>query len=74
VKHGPGKQLIDFYRVTLRNKVHSCKIRKALDVETLQYIEISQLRWFGHVSRLSQERLVRQVLLATPMGKPRGRP
>jgi len=28
-----------------------------------------QLHWFGYLSRMLQERLARQVLLATPMGK-----
>jgi len=61
--------------VTLRDKVRSCEIRKALNVVTLLWIERSQLRWFGHVSRMPQERLARQVLLATPTEKrPRGRP
>jgi len=46
-------------RVTLRDKVRNCEIRKALRIER------SQLRWFGHVSRMLQERLARQVLLAT---------
>jgi len=55
--------------VTLRDKVRSCEIRKALNVEPLLRTERSQLRWFGHVPRMSQE-----TLLATPTGKrPRGR-
>ena len=37
--------------------------------------ERSQLRWFGHASRISQGRLSRRVLLAAPTGKRRrGRP
>jgi len=44
-------------------------------VESLLQVERSQLRRFGHVSRMSQERLVRHVLLDAPMGKwPRGCP
>jgi len=35
----------------------------------LLWIERSQLRWFGHMSRISPERLARQVLLATTTGK-----
>ena len=43
--------------VTLFNKVHSPEIRKSLNIEPLLLqIERSQLRWFGHVSRMSQER------------------
>jgi len=36
--------------VTIRDKVRSCEIRKALNVEPLLRIKRSQLRWFGHVS------------------------
>ena len=32
-------------------------------------IERFQLRWFGHMSRISRERLAKQVLLATTAGK-----
>jgi len=61
--------------VTLRDKEHRSEIRKARDVKLLLRIDRSQIRWFGHVSRMLQERLARQVLLATPTGKrPRGRP
>ena len=39
--------------VTLFNKMRSSEIRKSLDIEPLLLrIERSQLRWFGHVSRL----------------------
>ena len=36
--------------VTIRDKVRSCEIRKALNVEPLLRIKRSQLRWFGHVT------------------------
>ena len=59
--------------VTLRNKVHSCEIRRGLNVRPLSR-EPSYVR-FGHMSGISHERLARQVLLARPTGKrPRGRP
>ena len=44
--------------VTLFNKVRSSKIRKPLNIESLLLrILRSQLRWFGRVSRMPQERL-----------------
>jgi len=67
--------------VTLRNgydyslpmycdKVSSCEILKSLNVERLLVrIERSQLRWFGHVTRMPQERLMRRVLLAASVTK-----
>jgi len=45
--------------VTLLTKVRSSAsdIQKSLNIEQLLRIEKSQLRWFGHVSRMPQERL-----------------
>ena len=65
--------------VALFNKVRSSKIRKSLNIEPLLLrIERSQLRWFGHVSRMPQERLPKQALHAKangrrPVGRPRTR-
>ena len=51
--------------VALLNKVRSSEIRKSPNIEPLLLrIERSQLRWFGHVSRVPQERLPKQALLA----------
>ena len=62
--------------VTLFNKVHSSEIRKSLNIELLLLrIERSQLRWIGHVSRMTQEKLPKQALLAKANGRrPVGRP
>ena len=62
--------------VTLLDKVRSSEIRKSLNVDPLLLrIERSQLRWYGHVSRMSQERIPKQVLLARMVGRrPIGRP
>ena len=56
--------------------MRSSEIRKSLNIEPLLLqIERSQLRWFGHVSRMPQERLHKQALLAKPNGRiPVGRP
>jgi len=63
-----------FYGMTLCNEVHSGEIHKTWNVEPLLRIKRSQLLWFSYVSRMSQERLARQVLLAAQTGKqPRGR-
>ena len=65
--------------VTLFNKVRSSEIRKSLNIEPLLLrIERSQLRWFDHVSKMPQERLPKQALLAKangrrPVGRPRTR-
>ena len=65
--------------VTLFNKVRSYEIRKSLNIKPLLLrIERSQLRWFGHVSRMPQERLPKQALHAKangrrPVGRPRTR-
>ena len=57
-------------KVTLVNKVHSFEIRNSLNIEPfLLRIEISQLRWFGHVSRMPQERPPKQALLAKANGR-----
>ena len=49
--------------VTMLDKVRSSEIRKSLNVDPLLLrIEKSQLRWFGHVSRMPQERLPKQSL------------
>jgi len=45
-----------FPGVILHNEVRSCEIRKAMNVEPLLRIERSQLRWFDHVTRMSNER------------------
>ena len=62
--------------VTLFNKVRSSEIRKSLNIEPLLLqIERFQLKWFGHVRRMPQERLPKQALLAKANGrKPVGRP
>jgi len=64
------------HTMKLRDKVRSCEIREVLNVEPLLIQKPgSRLRWFDPVSRMSQERLAKQVLLAKATGKgPRGRP
>jgi len=52
--------------VTLGDKVCSCEIRRALNVEPLLRIEGAQIYWFGHLSRIPHERLASQFLLVKP--------
>ena len=62
--------------VTLFNKVRrSSEIRKSLNIEPLLFrIERSQLRWFGHVSRMPQERLPKALLAKANGRRPVARP
>ena len=62
--------------LTLLDKVKSADIRESLNIEALLLrLERSQLRWYGHVTRMSQERRAKKLLCSTPIGrKPRGRP
>ena len=56
--------------VTLFNMVRSSEIRKYLNIKLLLHrIERSQLRWFGHVSRMPQERLPKDAFFAKANGK-----
>ena len=56
--------------VTLFDKMHSSEIRKSLNIEPLLLrIERSQLRWFGHVSRMPQERLPNKLYMPKQMGE-----
>ena len=61
---------------TKRDKIRNTTIRdqtKAEDIKTK--IERNQLRWFGHVNRMNDNRIARSVYNAKTQGKrPRGRP
>ena len=46
------------------------EIQKCLNIKPLLFqIKRSQLRWFGHVSRMSQERLPNNLYLPKQMGE-----
>ena len=50
--------------VILFNKVRSSEIRKSLNIEPLLLqIEGSQLRWFGHVSRMPPAKTPRESFI-----------
>jgi len=53
----------------LCDKLRSCEICRALNVELLLRTERSKPRYFCHVSGMPKERLASQVLLVKPTGK-----
>ena len=56
--------------VTLFNTARSSEIKKPLNIEPLLLqIERSQPKWFGHVSKMPEEKLPKQALLAKASGK-----
>ena len=61
---------------TKRDKIRNTTIRdqtKTDDIKTK--IEVNQLRWFGHVNRMNDDRIAKSVYSAKTQGKrPRGRP
>ena len=61
--------------VTLFNKMRSSEIQKSLNIEPLLFrIERSQLRWFGLVSRMLQERLPKALLAKANEKRPVAQP
>ena len=58
------------------DKHRNTAIRESLDIESLLLrIERSQLRWFGHASRMTHEQLPKQTLYAKEnWRRPHGRP
>jgi len=50
--------------ITLFSNVRSSEIQKSLNIKLpLVQIKRSQFRWFGHVSRMPQERLFNKLYL-----------
>ena len=62
--------------VTRRDRLRNDDIREELNVESvLVFIERSQLRWYGHVMRMDQNRQPVKYYKWTPVGRrPVGRP
>ena len=61
---------------TKRDKVRNTTIRDQTKTDAVKSkIEINQLRWFGHVKRMDDNRIAKSVYSARVQGKrPRGRP
>ena len=57
-------------------RLKSADFRESLKIESLLLrLERSQLRWYGHVTQMFQERTAIKLLCSTPIGRrPRGRP
>ena len=52
------------------DKVRNSEIRKSVNIKPLLFrTERSQLRYFGHVTRIPQKRLPKQALLAKANGR-----
>ena len=62
--------------VTMFDRFCNTAIQESLNIESILFrIERYQLRWFGHVSRVPQERFPKQIFYAEVSGKrPVGRP
>ena len=55
--------------LTLLDEVNSADIRESLNIESLLLrLERSQLRWYGHVARMFQERTTKKLLCSTLIG------
>jgi hypothetical protein len=61
---------------TRRDRIRKKIIRETVGVQPIQeYAERSQLRWYGHINRINDKKIVKRVCEAREAGKrPRGRP
>ncbi|KAK4883851.1 hypothetical protein RN001_000122 [Aquatica leii] len=70
------KYLRGIMGVTKIDRVRNEEIRTTLKVESIKNtIERQQLRWFGHLNRMGNDRQTKVIWeTKTSMKKPRGRP
>jgi hypothetical protein len=68
--------LIKIEGKTRRDRIRNKIIREIVGVQSTQeYVKRSQLRWYGHVNRMDDKRIVKRVYEAREIGKrSRGRP
>ena len=56
--------------LTLLDKVKNADIRESLNIKSLLFrLERSQLRWYGHETRMSQERTVKKLHCLTSIDR-----
>ncbi|XP_030750618.1 uncharacterized protein LOC115878302 [Sitophilus oryzae] len=68
-RHAAGKSKLDRVRNERIQNIMGVKYRISED------IKINQLRWYGHVQRMEENRITKKLLNLTPQGKrKRGRP
>lgn len=66
---------MDFWRRAAgrsrRKRITNERVRETMGVlrNVVDEIKTKQLRWYGHVQRISEDRLPKQVLAWTPQGK-----
>ena len=60
---------------TRRDRIRNKIMREIVGQPMQEYVEKSQLRWYGHVNRMDNKRIVKRVYEARETGKrTRGRP
>ncbi|KAI5754287.1 hypothetical protein M8J77_007444 [Diaphorina citri] len=61
---------------TRKDRIRNTSIRSSLNIDPMQtFIQEAQLRWFGHMMRMPDQRYPKLAYLAKPEGRrPRGRP
>ncbi|PSN39635.1 hypothetical protein C0J52_27944, partial [Blattella germanica] len=72
---------MDFWRrsarISRRDKIRNTVIRENMKVKgsLTEDLKTAQLRWFGHVKRMREDRLPKEIFEWQPMGiRKRGRP
>ena len=71
---------MDFWRrsarISRRDKIRNGVIKQKMNGQNsiIDFIKNEQLKWYGHVKRMTEDRFPRKVLEWVPPGRRRGRP